>query len=89
VDVHAPPTCSNDLLSALPQRLACWLLLDHARADGDELVPTQEFLVIMRAVRRSGVIAALASLQSAGVVDQARGHVTICDWPGLDAAACA
>ncbi len=66
MDVHPPPTCSNDLLSALPQRFARWLQMAHDRADGDELVPRQEFLAIMTAVRRSGVIAALASLQNAG-----------------------
>ncbi len=73
---------------SLPQRLARWLLMAHDRVDGDELALTQEFMAIMLAVRRSGVTTALGSLQAAAVVGQRRGHVTICDRPGLEAAAC-
>ncbi len=73
---------------SLPQRLARWLLMAHDRVDGDELALTQEFMGVMLAVRRSGVTNALGSLQAAAMVGQRRGHVTICDRPGLEAAAC-
>lgn len=76
--------CQHSLL----QRLARWLLLAHDRVDGDELALTQEFLATMLAVRRAGVTNALGSLQAAGLVDQRRGRVTICNRPGLEAAAC-
>jgi len=66
----------------IAHRLARWLLMAHDRVDGDELALTQEFLGTMLAVRRSGVTKALGSLQAAAVVDQRRGHVTICDRPG-------
>jgi len=56
--------------------------------DGDELALTQHFLATMLGVRRSGVTGALASLQGARLVGQRRGHITICDRPGLEAAAC-
>ena len=72
----------------LSQRLARWLLLAHDRIDGDELAFTQEILSIMLGVRRSGITIALGLLQAAAVIDQRRGHVIICDRPGLEAAAC-
>jgi CRP-like cAMP-binding protein len=72
----------------LPQRLARWLLMAHDRSDGDDLALTQELLSAMLAVRRSGVTVAMQALQAAGVVGQRRGRVTICDRPGLEAAAC-
>jgi len=73
---------------SLPQRLARWLLMAHDRVDGDEVALTHEFLATMLAVRRSGVTNALGPLQAAAVVGQRRGHVTICDRVGLEAAAC-
>ncbi len=73
---------------SLTQRLARWLLMAHDRSDGDNLALTQEFLSAMLAVRRSGVTVAMQALQAAGVVGQRRGHVIICDRPGLEAAAC-
>lgn len=73
---------------SLMQRLARWLLMAHDRSDGDDLALTQELLSAMLAVRRSGVTVAMQALQAAGVVGQRRGRVTICDRPGLEAAAC-
>ncbi|MGI4938948.1 MAG: Crp/Fnr family transcriptional regulator [Janthinobacterium lividum] len=81
-------TAACNSLHSLSQRLARWLLLAHDRMDGDELVLTQDFLGTMLAVRRSGVTNALGALQAAGVVDLRRGHLTICDRPGLEAVAC-
>jgi len=73
---------------SLSQRLARWLLMAHDRLDGDDLALTHEFLATMLGVRRSGVSAALASLQAAGLVRQRRRRVIIYDRPGLEAAAC-
>ena len=78
--------CSSQ--HSLSQRLVRWLLLAHDRMDGDELALTQEFLGIMLAVRRVGVTNALGSLQAAAVVGRRRGHLTICDRAGLEAATC-
>ena len=72
----------------LSQRLAHWLLMAHDRVDGNDLALTQASLSTMLGVRRSGVTNALGLLQAAAVVDQRRGRVTICDRPGLEAAAC-
>ena len=42
----------------------------------------------MLAVRRSGVTIALGALRERGLVRNGRGRITICDRPGLEAAAC-
>ena len=73
---------------SLSQRLARWLLQASDRTDDNELALTQDFLGTMLAVRRAGVTNALGKLQADAVIDQRRGRVTICDRPGLEAAAC-
>jgi CRP-like cAMP-binding protein len=72
----------------LEERLARWLLMAHDRADGNELPLTQEFLSMMLCVRRSGVAIAAGILQKAGLIQYARGRVTVIDRAGLEVAAC-
>jgi len=74
----------------LPERLTRWLLMAHDRIEGDELPLTQEFLSNMLAVRRSGVIIALASLREVGLIEYGRRcTVVIRDRASLQAASCA
>jgi hypothetical protein len=49
---------------------------------------TQEFLGQMLGTRRSSVSLAAASLQKAQLIEYVRGHVTILDRKGLEAASC-
>jgi CRP-like cAMP-binding protein len=72
----------------LEKRMARWLLMIHDRVDGELLLLTQEFLATMLGVRRAGVSAAAGVLQNAGVIDYARGRITVLDRAGLEAAAC-
>lgn len=72
----------------LPQRCARWLLMAHDRVEGDTFALTHEVLARMLDVRRAGVTEALLALKRAGVIDYRRGHVTIVDRSGLEAAAC-
>jgi hypothetical protein len=72
----------------LAARLARWLLLTHDRVEGDDLFLTQEFLSVMLGVRRAGVSVAAATLQSGGLIEQARGRIRILDRAGLEAASC-
>ena len=72
----------------LSERCARWLLTAHDRLDGDELPLTQEFLSILLAVRRPGVTVAMGTLQTAGLIQQRRGRVTVLNRAGLEQAAC-
>ncbi|MCA1593690.1 MAG: Crp/Fnr family transcriptional regulator [Acidobacteria bacterium] len=69
-------------------RLARWLLMTHDRVEGDELRLTQEFLSHMLGVRREAVTPAAGALQKQKLISYSRGHVTILDRAGLEAASC-
>jgi CRP-like cAMP-binding protein len=69
-------------------RLARWLLLSHDRVKSDELHMTQEFISNMLGIRREGVTLAACRLQQAGLISYRRGHITILNRAGLEAAAC-
>ncbi len=72
----------------LDQQLCRWLLLSLDRLEGPELVMTQELISNMLGVRREGVTEAALSLQKAGLIKYARGHITVTDRPGLEARTC-
>ncbi len=59
---------------------------DNALSDRFEL--THEFLAVMLGVQRAGVSIAARVLKKAGLIDYARGQVTILDRRGLEEEAC-
>ena len=73
---------------SLDQQLCRWLLLSLDRLQGSELVMTQELIANMLGVRREGVTEAALSLQKAGLIRYARGHITVLDRPGLERRTC-
>jgi CRP-like cAMP-binding protein len=75
-------------LHAVEQRLCRWLLLSHDRVHSNELQMTQEFIAYMLGGRRESVTVAAGRLRDAGLIRYARGHITICDRPGLEAIVC-
>ena len=75
-------------LHPVEQRLCRWLLMTRNRLPSDEVRMTQEFIAHMLGVRREGVTAAAHRLQKAGLIRYRRGHITIVDREGLEAAAC-
>ena len=74
---------------SVAERCARWLLMMHDRADSGTFLLTQEFLAIMLGVRRAGVTVAAGELQRAGLIVYHRGHITVVDRAGLEAASCA
>ncbi len=60
----------------------------HDRVQGDLLLLTQEFLSQMLGVRRGGVTLAASSLQEAGFISYARGHINVRKRTGLESATC-
>src|SRR5450432_3513817 len=73
---------------SVDQQLCRWLLLSLDRLPGDELVMTQELIANMLGVRREGVTAAAFSLQQAGLIRYARGHITVLSRAGLEKRTC-
>ena len=73
---------------SLDQQLCRWLLLSLDRLSGNELVMTQELIANMLGVRREGVTEAALNLQKLGLIQYARGHITVLDRAGLESRTC-
>ena len=73
---------------SLDQQLCRWLLLSLDRLAGNQLVMTQELIANMLGVRREGVTEGALKLQHAGLIQYARGHITVLDRPGLELRTC-
>lgn len=72
----------------IANRLARWLLTCHDRVESDRMPLTHEFLAEMLGAPRPTVTIAAGMLHQAGLIDYARGHVTIKNRSGLEEAAC-
>jgi CRP-like cAMP-binding protein len=73
---------------SLDQQLCRWLLLSLDRLEGNDLMMTQELIANMLGVRREGVTEGALKLQHAGLIQYARGHITVLDRPGLEKRSC-
>jgi CRP-like cAMP-binding protein len=81
-------TAACNRFHLLEPRLARWLLMTRDRLGCEEFRMTQEFLSTMLGVRRVGVSDAASSFQRQHLIEYSRGHITILDHAGLEAAAC-
>jgi CRP-like cAMP-binding protein len=73
---------------SLDQQLCRWLLLSLDRLEGNELIMTQELISDMLGMRRSGVSEAAFKLQTAGLINYRRGHISVLDRSGLEKRSC-
>src|SRR6202011_387514 len=73
---------------SLDQQLCRWLLLSLDRLGGNQLVMTQELIANMLGVRREGVTEGALKLQHAGLIQYARGHITVLDRAALEERSC-
>jgi len=73
---------------SLDQQLCRWLLLSLDRLEGNQLVMTQELIANMLGVRREGVTEGALKLQHAGLIQYARGRITVLDRDGLQKRSC-
>jgi hypothetical protein len=69
---------------SLDQQLHCWRLLSLDRLEGNHLLRMQELIANMLGVRREGVTEGALKLQHAGLIQYARGHITVLDRAGLE-----
>ena len=69
---------------SLDQQLCRWLLLSLDRLEGNQLMMTQELIANMLGVRREGVTEGALKLQHAGLIQYARGHITVLDRAALE-----
>ena len=73
---------------SLDQQLCRWLLLSLDRLEGNQLVMTQELIANMLGVRREGVTEGALKLQQAGLIEYARGRITVLDRVALERRSC-
>jgi CRP-like cAMP-binding protein len=73
---------------SVDQQLCRWLLLSLDRLSSNQLVMTQELIANMLGVRREGVTDAAGKLQKLGVIQYARGQITVLDRPRLEKLSC-
>jgi CRP-like cAMP-binding protein len=70
------------------QRCCRWLLMTQDRMKSNDFPLTQEFLAMMLGVRRAGVTNAANALKRDGLINYARGSVTVLDRAGLEKRSC-
>jgi CRP-like cAMP-binding protein len=81
-------TAACNRLHRLDQQLCRRLLASLDRSSSDELTMTHDLIASSLGVRREGVTQAAIKLQRAGIIHYSRGHITVLDRAGLEAASC-
>jgi CRP-like cAMP-binding protein len=86
--MHTFQNVSCNAVHPVEARCCRWILAMHDRAGQDTLPLTHEFLAEMLGVQRSSVSVVTRTLQTAGLIQQARGSITVTDRAGLEEVAC-
>jgi len=85
---HAYQSIACNGLHSVEARCCRWILSTHDRMNQDTLPLTHEFLAEMLGVQRSTISIITRTLQTAGLISQSRGVITVTDRAGLEEAAC-
>jgi CRP-like cAMP-binding protein len=85
---QAQQSAACNALHSAEARLARWLLRMHDLAGEDKLNLTQDFLAQMIGVQRNSVSTVAHTLQQAGIIKYARGHIEITNLKALKDASC-
>jgi CRP-like cAMP-binding protein len=72
----------------LDQRLCRWLLMTVDRLHDSEVIITQEMISNLLGVRRESVTETVGQLQRDGIVERARGRLTIVDRKNIELRVC-
>jgi len=86
--MHTFQSVSCNAVHPVEARCCRWILAMHDRVGHDTLPLTHEFLAEMLGVQRSSVSVVTRTLQTAGLIQQARGSITVTDRDGLEEVAC-
>jgi CRP-like cAMP-binding protein len=81
-------SCACNGLHTAVQRSARWILMTQDRLKAAELELSQASLARMLGVGRPTITIATGALRDSGLVRFARGHLTVMDRRGLEAASC-
>ena len=81
-------TVSCNAVHGVEERCSRWILSIHDRLDQNTLPLTHEFMAEMLGVQRSTLSTATYKLQTAGLIRQSRGGITVTDRAGLEQTAC-
>ncbi len=85
---HTFQSVSCNAVHPVEARCCRWILAMHDRVEQDTLPLTHEFLAEMLGVQRSSVSVVARTLQTAGLIQQSRGSITVTDRAGLEEVAC-
>jgi CRP-like cAMP-binding protein len=81
-------TISCNTVHTIESRCCNWILSTRDRVDQDDLPLTHADLADLLGVQRSSVSIVLRTLQTAGLIGQSRGVITVKDRAGLEEVAC-
>lgn len=85
---QAQQSAACNATHVVESRFARWLLRASDLCGSDVLPLTQEYIAQMLGVRRTSVTLVARTLQKAGLIRYARGHIEIIDTPALEETAC-
>jgi CRP-like cAMP-binding protein len=85
---QAQQSAACNATHVIESRFARWLLRAADLCGSNELPLTQEYIAQMLGVRRTSVTLVARTLQEAGMIRYARGHIKLLDVPALQETAC-